>query len=155
MADFVASKDLHRIVMTCIIRKGDTFFVMKRSESSKVFPGKWSVPGGGVEAEEDYLNQPKGKGDAWHGILESALRREVEEETGLRVGSFTYLGNLFFMRPDAIPALVVRFMAEYESGEAKLEEGKFTESAWIRADEVDSYDMLGTVGAEIQEAAKR
>lgn len=155
MADTVATTDLHRIVMTCLIKKNDTFFVMKRAANVKVHPGKWGLPGGGVEAAEDYLNEPKGSGDAWHSVVEAALRREVKEETGLLVGTFTYLGNLIFIRPDGVPVLVLRFMAEYESGDVVLEEGKFTDWAWITAQDADSYDLLGDVAAEIKDAAAR
>ena len=50
--------------------------------------------------------------------LEQCVQREVMEETGLRVKNITYFGN----QPRPYPSgLMVGFIADYESGEIKLQ----------------------------------
>ncbi len=51
-----------------IYRKDGLFLLQKRSMSKRIFPGKWDITGGGVQAGEKSLD---------------AALREVEEEVGL------------------------------------------------------------------------
>lgn len=66
-------KELHRIASTCIIYKdgsafaeglGETkkYLLLQRSLEKKAFPGKWTVPGGGLSTD-DYINLPKTTSD--------------------------------------------------------------------------------------------
>jgi len=41
--------ELHRVVSTAIIHKNGRFLITRRSLNKKAFPGKWTVPGGGLE----------------------------------------------------------------------------------------------------------
>lgn len=59
------------IVLRGILRDGQgRFLLLKRSRSSKTWPGCWEFPGGKVDTGEE---------------LATALRREFWEETGLEV----------------------------------------------------------------------
>ena len=51
-----------------IIKKGNRFLIVLRSENEKAFPGLWDFPGGKLEVGEDPFE---------------SLTREVKEETGL------------------------------------------------------------------------
>jgi len=51
-------KELHRIASTCIIHKNGKYLLLQRSFEKKAFPGKWTVPGGGLTTD-DYMNTPK------------------------------------------------------------------------------------------------
>ena len=55
-------KELHRIVSTCIIYKDGKYLLLQRSFEKKMFPGKWTVPGGGLTID-DYINLPKTTSD--------------------------------------------------------------------------------------------
>lgn len=71
-------KELHRVVTTCIIYKPDfTYLITKRAIHKKAMPGKWTIPGGGLEVD-DYINTPSSTDGAkqWYGALENSLRRE-------------------------------------------------------------------------------
>jgi 8-oxo-dGTP pyrophosphatase MutT (NUDIX family) len=58
------------LAQKAVIRRGETFLVLKRSDSERAFPGLWDLPGGKWERGED--------------LLES-LKREVREETSLEI----------------------------------------------------------------------
>ena len=53
----IKDRELHRITSTAIICKDDKYLIVRRSLDKKAFPGKWTVPGGGLEVD-DYVNLP-------------------------------------------------------------------------------------------------
>lgn len=60
--------------------------------------------------------------------------------------------NILAVRPDEIPILFMLFVATYQSGEVKFEEGAFTNSAWVNAEEVKNYDCIDGVHDEVAQA---
>jgi len=40
--------ELHRVVATAIIHKDGKFLIVQRNPNKRVFPGRWTVPGGGL-----------------------------------------------------------------------------------------------------------
>lgn len=154
MAQKVKDNERHRIVMTAIIYNDEgKFLVTKRSSTKKVYPNKWTVPGGGLEPD-DYLNTEKTTSDGWYYVVEKALRREVKEEVNLDIVKPRYLLDMVFIRPDSVPVLVLSYYAEYESGEIELEEGDATEFRWITADEAQKLDLIPGIAEEIIEVDK-
>jgi 8-oxo-dGTP pyrophosphatase MutT (NUDIX family) len=82
----VKYNELHRVVLTAIIYNSDKkFLITKRASGLKVYPDKWTVPGGGLEVT-DYINTQKTTSDSWYFIVENALGREIKEEVGLKIG---------------------------------------------------------------------
>lgn len=57
------------IVVTGIVKSGDEFLVVKRSENDDKYPGMWEFPGGHVEDGE---------------TIKEALERELSEEIGFK-----------------------------------------------------------------------
>ena len=53
----VQNVELHRVVATAIIYRDGKYLIVKRSPNKKVFPGRWTVPGGGLEVT-DYIDTP-------------------------------------------------------------------------------------------------
>lgn len=146
----IRDKNLHRIVVTAFVYKPDlTYLITKRSPHKKVMPGKWTVPGGGLEVD-DYINtEPSTRGSKqWYGALENTLRREIREEVNLEIGKPEYLLDYTFIRPDGIPVLGITYFAPYISGEVRLDEDA-TEFAWIRAEEGDNYDFIEGIEGEL------
>ncbi len=47
-------RELHRITSTAIIYKDDKYLITKRALNKKAFPGKWTVPGGGLKSIFSY-----------------------------------------------------------------------------------------------------
>lgn len=146
----IKDKDLHRIVATAFIYKPDrTYLVTRRAMHKKVMPGKWTVPGGGLTAD-DYINtKPSTASNQWYGALENTLRREVKEEVNLEIGKPEYLLDYTFIRPEGIPVLGLTFMAPYVSGEVVLDEDA-TEFAWIKAEDASKYDFIEGIEWELE-----
>jgi len=149
MANVVKDNERHRIVMTCIIYNDEgKFLVTKRSEKEKAYPGKWTVPGGGLEPD-DYIDTPKTTKDAWYFVVEKALRREVKEEVGVEIEKPEYLVDMIFIRPDNVPVLILSYFAKYKSGEVVLEEDD-TEFRWVTSGEAKEVDLIPGIAEEIE-----
>ncbi len=130
--------------------------ILKRSDEEKVHPGKYCVPGGKLEWKNFDLNKPtRMNGDVYdfEGALENLLRREVSEESGLEVeNDFYYINSVGFIRPDGIPVMMQKFTAKYRSGEVKLEQGAFTDHAWVNKKEISKFDCIGGIKEEVIKA---
>jgi NADH pyrophosphatase NudC (nudix superfamily) len=87
--------------------------------------------------------------------VESLLRREAFEETGVEIGQkLEYINSVAFVRPDGIPVVLVKFAARYISGEVQPEKGSFTDYAWVNEGEVKSYSCIGGVPEEVIQTIK-
>lgn len=127
--------------------------LLKRNETEKVHPGKYCVPGGKLEWGMFDLAKPtRMNGDVldFEGAVEDLLAREVEEEAGIQIeNELHYLNSVFFVRPDGIPVVLVKFAARYKSGEVVLEQQGFTDYKWVDAQEVKMLDCIQGVANEV------
>lgn len=143
------NKELHRIASTCIIHNDGKFLITKRNPNKKAFPGKWTVPGGGLETD-DYTNTPPSTADGqWYYAIEKSLRREVKEEVNLEIDKPKYLLDLTFIIPNGTPAIVLSFYANYKSGDVKLDEDS-TDYAWVTYEEAKNYALIDGILEEIK-----
>ncbi len=152
---------MHRIAVTGIIWKeeGGTkkYLITKRAPHKKAWPGKWTVPGGGMEVD-DYMHTEttfaNSESPQWYNAVEKTLRREIKEEVNVEVSDIEYLLDVAFIRPDGIPAIVLSFYCKYVSGEVKLDEDA-TEFAWITVAEIPNYELIQGIDHEIQMVEER
>ena len=79
-------------------------------------PGLYSVLAGFVEPGE---------------TLETAVAREVREETSVEIKNIRYFGSQPWPFPDS---LMVAFTAEYAGGEIVLEEAEMEDAGWYTPD---------------------
>lgn len=138
---------LHFVVATAIIAKDGKFLIVKRALREKAYPNMWTVPGGKLVLTE-YQNVPKTTTDAWYGIIDWLLRKEVREEVNLEIKKPRYLTDLVFIRPDGYPVITLSYWCEYGSGEVKLCED-LTEYAWVSLEEAKKYDLIPGILDEI------
>lgn len=144
----IKNKELHRVSATAIIHKNGRYLIIQRSLNKKSFPGKWTVPGGKIEAN-DYISMPKTTSNHWYFAIDKALRREIKEETGLEIGDLKYLCDMTFIHPDGIPGIILSFYANWESGDVKLDEDNIN-FAWVTAEEAKNYDLVEGLIEEIK-----
>ena len=138
----------HYIAVTCIIVKDEKFLITKRAPHEKHFPNRWTVPGGKLEAD-DYQSRKLDTDNAWYNVLENLAKREIFEETGLKVKDMGYVTSLVFMRPDGIPTLVISLYAHYDSGEVKLD-SSMSDYTWVGVNEAKNYEFISGIYEEIQ-----
>lgn len=144
----ILDKEAHRISITAIIYNEGKYLITQRNHTKKAFPGKWTVPGGGLETD-DYTNTPKTTADIWYYAVENALRREIMEEVNLEVGRVDYLLDMAFIRPDGVPVVILSYYCPYRSGEVKLDEDSI-DHAWVTYEEAKDYDLIDGILAEIE-----
>jgi NAD+ diphosphatase len=60
--------------------------------------------------------------------LEETVKREIEEEVGIRVKNIRYFGSQPWPFPDS---LMIGFTAEYESGEIRIDEEEIVDAGWF------------------------
>lgn len=163
MADSVALADRHRVVCTCLVyqvqganRKIPFYLAIKRHPGLKIFPGLWTLPGGGMNAI-DYRGGLLQASGGWESPLDFAVRREVKEETAIEVGELEYLNNFAFIRDDDVPVFGVRFAAPYLSGEVVLDPNDSVDYAWVNAEglDVSDFEFLGNIPNVIRAFDKR
>jgi 8-oxo-dGTP pyrophosphatase MutT (NUDIX family) len=130
--------------------------ILKRSAREKVHPEKYATPGGKLEWKDMDLARPtRLNGDVvdFENAVEDLLAREVKEEAGIEiVPTLHYINSNAFVRPDGIPVVLVKFAAQYKSGDVKVQEGDFTDHAWVNAEEVKRYDCIQGIAEEVRAA---
>ncbi|MBA7490369.1 Nucleoside triphosphatase NudI [subsurface metagenome] len=139
---------LHYVVATGIVIKNGKYLIAKRSEKEKAFPGRWTVPGGKLEAE-DYIKREKDAGELWYYVLEDLLKREIEEEVGLKIKNIRYLLSLAYIRSDGFPTLIISLYVDWASGKVKLNED-LTEYKWVTLKEAKKYDLIEGIYDELK-----
>lgn len=137
-----------------VYRENDSrCLILKRSDQEKVHPGKYCVPGGKIEWNQlDLANPTRINGDVldFQDAVEDLLSREVKEEAGINIDNkLQYINSVSFVRPDGIPVVLVKFAAKYRDGDVKLEEGAFTDFAWVNADEINKYECIQGIQDEV------
>jgi 8-oxo-dGTP diphosphatase len=136
------------VVITAIIIKDGKYLVVRRSMQKKRFPGMWTVPGGHLDTK-DYLSLPKDTEHYWYNVLEKALKREVMEEAGLEIKNVEYVTSLASVHTDGNPSIVISCMADYVSGEIKLQEGETDEFAWVSLEEAKNLPLIDGIYDEL------
>jgi 8-oxo-dGTP diphosphatase len=93
-------------------------YIQRRSSSRPVFPDAWDIVGGRVEPGEN---------------AREALVREIHEETGVTAGLDIHWFACRWIRLQADTAHECLAWVRLDRGDEplRLEEGKFTEGAWV------------------------
>lgn len=139
---------LFEIVITAIVVKDGKYLITQRSMKKPRFPGMWTVPGGHLETT-DYESLPKDTKNYWYNVLEKTLRREVMEETGIEIENIEYITSLATVHGDKNPSLVISCLADYVSGEVKLQEGETDAFQWVSLEEAKDYDLIDGIYDEL------
>lgn len=136
------------IVITAIVIKDNKYLVTRRSMSKPRFPGKWTVPGGHLDPE-DFINLPKDTENYWYNVLEKVLKREVNEEVGIQIKNIEYVTSLATVHGDGNPSLVISAMADWASGEIKLQEEETDKFEWVSLEQAKGYELIDGIYDEL------
>ena len=153
--DEAKKEKLFYFVANVVVYRGSDgrCLILKRHEREKVHPGKYAQPGGKLEWNNLDISKPTRMNDDvidFEDAVEDLLKREVFEEAGIEIEKdLKYINSVAFVRPDGIPVILVKFAAKFKSGKIKLEEGSFTDYAWVNVKEVKSYDCIKGVPEEV------
>ena len=120
-----------RIAAYGLVRDADERLLLARAAPSLTLRGRWFLPGGGVQHGE---NPP------------DSLRREIEEESGLKVSVGSLFDVLSDVRtiPDGTSLHTVRLVYEVESWEGTLRpeaDGTTDAVEWFTLDEVRTLPL--------------
>jgi 8-oxo-dGTP pyrophosphatase MutT (NUDIX family) len=142
------------VVITAIIIKDGKYLVTRRSANKKRFPSMWTVPGGHLDPA-DFINFPKETTDYWYNILEKVLRREVFEEVGIKIDNIEYVTSLGTIHYDNLsgqtqaPSLVISCMADYVSGEVRLQKEETDKFDWVTLEQAKDMKLIDGIYDEL------
>ena len=115
----------------CAVMRGERILMIVRGYGVSNAPGVVAFPGGKVEIED-------GPSD----VLESAVRREVFEETGIAVSAgLKYVRSKTFDLNDGTPVVDVLFLGEYQGGVPEITDpDEIAEIRWMTLEEILAHD---------------
>ena len=77
---------------------------------------------------------------------------KVKEEVGIEIKNISYVTSLATIHADGNPSLVISCMADYVSGEVKLQKEETDDFAWVSLQEAKTYDLIDGIYDEIAAA---
>lgn len=110
----------------CFVFNGDDVLLMKRAPTRRVFPNRYNGVGGHIERDEDPI---------------TSVKREVEEETGLRVHHVRLRGIHNIDAGEQTGILMFVFTAESDSRDVTGDEREGT-LHWIARDAVLDLELV-------------
>lgn len=110
---------------------------MKRSDKVEA-GGKWSVPGGAVESNENTLE---------------SLRREIKEETNLIVSDINTFAVNTHIGKDEESTIIIGYVAQLHSGEVELN-WEHDDYAWVTCETAFDYELTSDAHYFISEYQK-
>ena len=122
ISDVVDTKVWNAMSFICFNSEKDKVLILKRADDDESEPGKWCLPGGGVEAGESF---------------EDCLFREVLEETHCEVAEYDFFKSI---------VVGTRLRVVYFFGSVVDELGvkvnyEHSEFAWIKFEDIKNYDF--------------
>lgn len=127
------SHKLHIVAVVAVIRNDEgKILVLKRSEREIAYPGQFTFPGGKVEGND---------------TIEETLRKEVDEEAGLKLmPGKVLLKDKSFIRPDGQTVKVFSYLCRVEDTSRVTISDDFTEYRWVALAELASLSHVGIEG---------
>ena len=118
------------LVVDAFIKKNNKYLAIKRGRAVEV--GTWETPGGRVEFRER---------------IKDALKREIKEETGIKIKINKFLGwgeglDCPHKNGFKIHRFVLYFDCEIVSGELRLENKELSDHNWVTWDEFKKLNPL-------------
>ena len=115
----------------CAVSRAGRYLMIVRGEGVEQAPGVLAFPGGKVEV-----------GDGPDSVLEAAVRREVQEETGVTVApELDYVRSVNFTMDDGTAVVDVLFHGAYNAGEPAITAPEeVADIRWMTAIEILAHE---------------
>ena len=108
----------------CYLKKDNQYlFMLRNKEKNDLNEGKWIGIGGHIEPGE---------------TKEEALIREVKEETGFTINSFSYRGEILFINNDYQEIMYIFTSDDFAGEMIECDEG---ELSWIDKDKIFDLNL--------------
>ena len=107
------------VAIKALIRKGDRYLMIYKSDKEDMNPNTIDRPGGRIEFGEK---------------IEDALKREVKEEVGIEIEINKPLNVWGFVKGN-LHLVGITFLAEYKSGEIILS-GEHVKFEWLKKEHI-------------------
>ncbi len=111
-------------IVNAVLLVSQGILLGRRSPDRRTYPNRWSFPGGHVEAGESF---------------ESALKREIREELGLTLRSFSFLTTIESAKPAASFHL---YTVTAWDGQPAIRDREHTELRWFTLQQAHALDDL-------------
>lgn len=124
-------KQSYSVLVNVVVVKDGKILLSQRSMNEEHEPGKWTIPGGKIEFT-----------GVVHNALQKTAKREVFEETGIKVKDEMYLltNNTFNHEKDKLLVIAIVFLCFYKSGRARPSE-EVIDVRWISLKDVNNYQF--------------
>lgn len=136
LAHIAASEGIHRFVVGAVIHHNRKALILRR-KTNDFMPGLYELPSGKVEEKES---------------LDVALKREVSEETGKKINEIVkYINHFDYQSKSGAVTRQFNFLVEVEEDNEKVELTEHDCYAWIKPEDLPSYN----VSEKTQEVIKK
>ena len=112
--------------------------VVKKSDKEKIDAGLWTVPGGKVHPPEPIV---------------TSLKREVKEEVGLEVETYTWIGEDVFMNNERY-FHAQHFQCTVAAASPVILEPNLTSYRWISSDKLSDLEFPSNIKRRIEQILK-
>ncbi len=120
---------MFKIAVSAFIVNQNKILLLKRSDDESFLPGKWEVPGGGVDVGE---------------TIEQGVRREVKEEAGIDVAVKDLFGYFEFVDGKGRHTANLNFlcvMGADHGDDVDVTLGEMQEARWVESEDFDEVDF--------------
>jgi 8-oxo-dGTP diphosphatase len=117
-------KHLVVLAVAAFIINDSKILIVKKSPNERVDAGLWTVPGGKIHQSEPIID---------------GLKREVEEETGVKINSYRWIGEDVFEN-EGVMFHAQHFLCQIKEADITLE-NSLTEFHWITKEEIEKYQF--------------
>jgi mutator protein MutT len=124
------------VTVGCLVRYANKVLIIKRPDDEESYPRIWELPGGKVEFGETLIE---------------AVRREVMEETGLKISEPNLCGYFQYQvekESHTRYTVQINFKADTESKDVKLTEHE--DFRFIGLNELDNFRISDKVKEQIK-----
>lgn len=123
-----------------LIKKGDKYLLTKRAQRNDYMPGFWDLPGGSIRFGEK---------------AESALKREILEETDLKIKLEEIIFVYGHKSDESRHQFQLVYKCQYLEGEVKLNPEEHSEYRWASIGEMKGLKKIAFLNALFKELDSR